>query len=90
MIGTAKEIAIEMLRDDDNDGEKFVSPAGAGTIFAVSALTGISVMKRSTWDGKTGGRAVSLRMCPLIYNIVEVMVEENGNTVIPFRLRRLR
>ncbi|KOQ71911.1 hypothetical protein ABW46_23905, partial [Enterobacter hormaechei] len=24
MIGTAKEIAIEMLRDDDNDGEKFV------------------------------------------------------------------
>jgi hypothetical protein len=38
MIGTAKEIAIEMLRDDDNDGEKFVSPAGAGMIFAVLCI----------------------------------------------------
>jgi hypothetical protein len=46
MIGTAKEIAIEMLRDDD--GEKFVFASWSRTIFA-SALTGISVMKRSTW-----------------------------------------
>jgi hypothetical protein len=49
MIGTAREIAIEMLRDDDNDGEKYVFASWSRTIFAVSALTGISVMKRSTW-----------------------------------------
>jgi hypothetical protein len=49
MIGTAKEIAIEMLRDDDNDGEKYVFASWSRNDIRGSALTGISVMKRSTW-----------------------------------------
>jgi hypothetical protein len=92
MIGTAKEIAIEMLRDDDNDGEKFVFAS-----WSRNDIRGLCI----DWDLSDEEIDVVMERLeaelypsgcvPLIYNIVEVMVEENGNTVMSlFRLRRLR
>ncbi|WP_426720285.1 hypothetical protein [Enterobacter cloacae complex sp. 285F6] len=41
MIGTAREIALEMFRHSDLDGEKYVFAAGIEMTFVASALTGI-------------------------------------------------
>lgn len=87
MIGTAKEIAIEMLRDDDNDGEKFVFAS-----WSRNDIRGLCI----DWDLSDEEIDVVMErleaelypsVCvPLIYNIVEAMVEEkrnNRNVTIP-------
>ncbi|EPS1993327.1 conjugative transfer relaxase/helicase TraI domain-containing protein [Enterobacter hormaechei] len=77
MIGTAKEIAIEMLRDDDNDGEKFVFAS-----WSRNDIRGLCI----DWDLSDEEIDVVMERLeaelypsgcvPLIYNIVEMMVEE--------------
>ena len=75
MIGTAKEIAIEMLRDDDNDGEKFVFAS-----WSRNDIRGLCI----DWDLSDEEIDVVMERLeaelypsgcvPLIYNIVEMMV----------------
>ncbi len=87
MIGTAKEIAIEMLRDDDNDGEKFVFAS-----WSRNDIRGLCI----DWDLSDEEIDVVMERLeaelypsgcvPLIYNIVEMMVEEkrkHRNVTIP-------
>lgn len=87
MLGTAKEIAIEMLQDTDNDGEKFVFASWSrNDIRSLCIDWDLSdeeidvVMERLEAELHPAGCA------PIIYNIVEEMTEEkrkHRNVTVP-------